>query len=69
MGEYALKQSGIIIAIAISLSLLRLALLHAPRLLTRFSRKLIQLTIAVQQFGLQAKCAVTVRTRLPEVSY
>lgn len=69
VGEYALKQSGIVLAIAISLSLLRLALLHAPRLLTRFSRKLIQLTIAVQQFGLQAKCAVTVRTRLPEVSY
>lgn len=68
VGEYALKQFGIILAVAILLGLLRLALLHAPRLLTRVSRKLTQLTIAVQQFGLQAKCAATVRPRLPEIA-
>ena len=68
VGEYALKQFGIILAVAILLGLLRLALLHAPRLLTRVSRKLTQLTIALQQFGLQAKCAATVRPRLPEIA-
>jgi predicted outer membrane repeat protein len=68
VGEYALKQFGIILAVAIFLGLLRFALVHAPRLLTRISRKLTQLTIAVQQFGLQAKCAASVRPQLPEIS-
>ena len=55
VGGFALKQFGILIAVAIAVGLLRLALLHAPRLLSSISRKLAQLAIVVQQFGLQAK--------------
>jgi hypothetical protein len=61
VGLYAAKQLGIVLAIALLLGLLRLALLRAPQLLTRISRKLAQAAIAVQQFGLQAKfkCILT----------
>ena len=61
IGLYAAKQLGIVLAVALLLGLLRLALLRAPQLLARISRKLAQVTIAVQQFGLQAKfkCVLT----------
>ena len=53
--HYALKQLAVLLAIVVVLALLRLALLHMPRLLVRVSSRLAQLAVSVQHLGLQAK--------------
>jgi hypothetical protein len=55
MAGYALRQMVILLAIAVALGLLRAAVHRAPRLLVRISRRLAQVAISMQQFGLQAK--------------
>ena len=61
MAGYALRQMAILLAIAVALGLLRAAVLRAPRLLARTSRRLAQVATSMQQFGLQAKfkCCLT----------
>jgi hypothetical protein len=61
MVSYAFRQIVILLAIAVALGLLRAAVLRAPRLLVRTSRRLAQAAISMQQFGLQAKfkCCLT----------
>ena len=55
MVAYAFRQIVILLAIAVALGLLRAAVLRAPRLLVRTSRRLAQAATSMQQFGLQAK--------------
>ena len=55
MAGYALRQTAILLAIAVALGLVRAVVLRAPRLLARTSRKLAQTAMSMQQFGLQAK--------------
>jgi hypothetical protein len=61
MVSYAFRQIVILLAIAVALGILRAAVLRAPRLLVRTSRRLAQAAISMQQFGLQAKfkCCLT----------
>ena len=61
MAGYALRQIVILLAIAVALGILRAAVLRAPRLLVRTSRRLAQAATSMQQFGLQAKfkCCLT----------
>ena len=61
MVAYALRQIVILLAVAVALSMLRAAVLRAPRLLVRTSRRLAQVATSMQQFGLQAKfkCCLT----------
>ena len=61
MVAYALRQIVILLAVAVALGMLRAAVLRAPRLLVRTSRRLAQVAASMQQFGLQAKfkCCLT----------
>ena len=60
MASHALRQTAVLLAIAVALTFLRLALLRAPQLIAQISSRLAQLAIAAQQFGLQAKFKVRV---------
>ena len=62
VAAYAAQQVGVLLAMIIVFALLRVVLVRMPRLLTRISSKLVQLAIAVQQFGLQAKRAMRIQT-------
>ena len=60
VASHALRQTAVLLAIAVALTFLRLALLRAPQLIAQISSRLAQLAIAAQQFGLQAKFKVRV---------
>ena len=53
--RYALTQLAVLLAIVVTIALLRLVLLRMPRQLTWVSNRLAQLVISMQHLGLQAK--------------